>query len=202
MPLTLLQPGVNRLEIQPINWELLWASYDSATYQAVLAEITADDVVLEIGAGDLRLACQLAARAKRVIAIEIQADLLETAVKKINRRLPANLDLILGDALQVRFPVGITAGVLLMRHCTHFTDYAQKLFLIGCRRLITNARWGMGVETVDLQAARMPFPSAPPGWFACWCGAVGFKPGMAETISDEQLNYTNEVTGCPSCLQS
>ncbi len=37
-------------------WEAMWAPYDEATYGAALAQIAADDVVLDIGAGDLRLA--------------------------------------------------------------------------------------------------------------------------------------------------
>ena len=38
------------------DWELHWAPYDPATYQMVLEQLLPDDVVLDIGAGDLRLA--------------------------------------------------------------------------------------------------------------------------------------------------
>ena len=38
------------------NWERRWAPYDELTYQEVLAQVRPDDLVLEIGAGDLRLA--------------------------------------------------------------------------------------------------------------------------------------------------
>jgi glycerol kinase len=42
-------------------WEQLWAPYDESTYQAVLAAIGPEDILLEIGAGDLRLAIRAAA---------------------------------------------------------------------------------------------------------------------------------------------
>ena len=41
-------------------WERMWAPYDEATYAAVLAAVGPDDILLEIGAGDLRLARRLA----------------------------------------------------------------------------------------------------------------------------------------------
>ena len=41
-------------------WESLWAPYDQATYQLVLDQIRPEDTILEIGAGDLRLAHQMA----------------------------------------------------------------------------------------------------------------------------------------------
>jgi len=89
-----------------------------------------------------------------------------------------------------------------MRHCTHFQLYAEKLRDGGCRRLITNTRWGMNVEVIDLQAARIPFEKVELGWYACWCGAVGFKPGPAEKITSETEAIIHEVINCPNCEQS
>ena len=51
-------------------WEALWAPYDEATYAAVLAVIEPSDVVLDIGAGDLRLTRRIAEQAQQVIAWE------------------------------------------------------------------------------------------------------------------------------------
>ncbi len=62
------------------EWETLWAPYDEATYAAVLAAIEPSDVVLDIGAGDLRLARRIAERARQVIAWEIQPALVNAAV--------------------------------------------------------------------------------------------------------------------------
>jgi hypothetical protein len=42
------------------RWEALWAPYDEPTYQLVLDYVRPDDVVLDIGAGDLRLTRQVA----------------------------------------------------------------------------------------------------------------------------------------------
>ena len=92
-----------------LGWESLWAVYDEATYSAALAFIRPDDVVLDIGAGDLRFARRAAVRARRVIAIERRAELLAAPC-------PSNLTVLCGDARALPFPFGVTVGVLLMRH--------------------------------------------------------------------------------------
>src|SRR3990172_2227545 len=58
------------------EWEAAWAPYDETTYRAALELIRPDDVVLDIGAGDLRFARRAAARARTVIAVEQRAELL------------------------------------------------------------------------------------------------------------------------------
>jgi len=63
------------------------------------ADITKDDVVLEIGPGKGILTCLLAERAKRVIAIEIDKDL----IKNLESNLPDNVILIKDDVLNVNF---------------------------------------------------------------------------------------------------
>lgn len=180
-----------------LDWEQLWAPYDQPTYADVLSKIGPEDAVLEIGAGDLRLARRLAQRAQRVWAIERQAELLERGL--VERPLPENLVVLQGDACTLPFPAGVTAGVLLMRHCTHFRLYAEKLRAAGCRRLITNARWRCGTELVSLDAPRLPYGAAPAGWYACWCGAAGFKPGLAEDFTPEDEAIITEVIECPHC---
>ncbi len=183
------------------TWELMWAPYDRPTYQSVLDRIHPDDVVLEIGAGDLRLARQIARIARRVYAIEIQQNVLDRGLTD-RAALPANLTVFPGDARPLPFPRGVSVGVLLMRHCTHFTLYAEKLKSIGCQRLITNSRWRLGVEVVDLLASRKPFDKVRMGWYACWCGAVGFVPGPAESYSAEMDQIVHEVSFCPRCSSS
>ena len=76
------------------EWETLWAPYDEATYAAVLAVIEPADVVLDIGAGDLRLAGRMAERARQVIAWEIQPALVNAGLQP----LPSNLVAIVTDA--------------------------------------------------------------------------------------------------------
>lgn len=181
------------------TWELMWAPYDQKTYQFVLEHIHAEDIVLEIGAGDLRLSIQIARIAQHVTAIEIHRELLEWALSDYSVNLPTNLTILSGDACLLPFPPNISVGVLLMRHCTHFALYASKLKSTGCKSIITNARWRLGVEIVDLQAARQPFNNIGMGWYACQCGAVGFIPGPVENYTLELDQYVNEVFACPQC---
>ncbi len=173
--------------------EDLWAPYDESTYAPALAAIRPDDVVLDIGAGDLRFARRAAERARRVIAVEKQVEVVGVGP------WPANLELVIADALAWPFPGGITVGVLLMRHCTHYREYADRLCEAGAARLITNARWGMSVEVVDLAGPRVSFAAVQAGWYACDCGAVGFAPGPAEAITRDTLDAVAQVASCPRC---
>jgi len=71
-----------------------------AERQVEFAGITKDDVVLEIGPGLGVLTRRLAERAKKVVAIEMDRKLAEN----LRPTLPANVELIVGDALEVPFP--------------------------------------------------------------------------------------------------
>jgi predicted RNA methylase len=181
------------------DWEKIWAPYDETTYRAVLDQIESEDIVLDIGAGDLRLTRRLMKKCQKVYAIEIQETLLNQTSQEVEDRNSKNLHIIHGDARYIQFPPDVTAGVLLMRHCTHFQLYASKLKQVGAERLITNARWRMGVEVVQLQARRIPFQEMTIGWYACWCGKVGFKSGPVEQIPPKMINLINEVINCPHC---
>jgi 16S rRNA (adenine1518-N6/adenine1519-N6)-dimethyltransferase len=68
-----------------------------------LAELGPEDVVLEIGPGQGVLTRYLAERVGRVHAIEI-----DRALEPALRELPANVDLVFGDALQVELPEDAT----------------------------------------------------------------------------------------------
>jgi SAM-dependent methyltransferase len=179
------------------GWEALWAPYDEPTYARALAWIRPNDVVLEIGAGDLRLSRRLAARARQVYALEIEPHLVEAAVA--GQPLPENLSVICADARHIPFPAGITTAVLLMGHCTHYRLYAEKTLAAGGRWLITNARWRMGVERIDLARPPLPFTAVAMGWYACRCGHTGFVPGPAEKLTGEVLAAVHEVGECPRC---
>lgn len=173
------------------EWEAAWAPYDESTYEAALRFIRPNDIVLDIGAGDLRFARRAARIARTVIAIERRSDWLTES-------RPANLTVIHGDALEVPFPELITVAVLLMRHCRRFAQYVARLQAVGCERLITNARWGMGVECASLR--RQPaYGAIEPGWYACWCGAIGFKPDAPERITPDTLARVSQVATCPTC---
>jgi hypothetical protein len=174
------------------EWEELWASYDEETYARALDYTPNGAAILDIGAGDLRLARRLAERARIVYAIEKQPGLLGAAPR------PTNLIVICGDARILPFPI-VDAAVLLMRHCRHFQLYCAKLEAVGCTRLITNARWGMGVECIDLAVPPMSFDHLAIGWYACRCGATGFRPGATERFTARVADTVNEVDSCPEC---
>lgn len=182
------------------DWEAMHAHYDQPTYQAVLDQLSPTDIVLEIGAGDLRLARQMAEIVQKVYAVEINSQVLEQA--DIWRdALPSNLIAVRADARLLDFPSGITTGVLMMRHCTSFRLYMDKLRNAGATRLISNARWRMYVEVVDLLCSRIPYSAAGMGWFACLCGGTGFKEGPAEHWSAEMDKIIYEVSSCPQCME-
>ncbi|HXV99816.1 MAG TPA: rRNA adenine methyltransferase [Anaerolineae bacterium] len=175
------------------DWEARWAPYDEPTYQAALNYLQPDNIVLDIGAGDLRLARRMAAAARRVYALEMQPDLLANQAP-----MPDNLIVLCADARVVPWPASITIGVLLMRHCTHVGLYVARLRAAGCRRLITNARWGMGVELMDL-GPRLSWRSVDLGWYACTCGQTGFVPGPPEQLTTARMEFIAEVEECPAC---
>ena len=181
-----------------VNWELMWAPYDETTYRDVLDRIEPHDIVLDIGAGDLRLARRMAMTCRWVYALEIQNNIIDFAYAD-GMGFPENLSVQYGDARCMPFPEDVTTGVLLMRHCNHFRLYADKLKAVGAVDLITNARWRSGVEVVNLQTKRIPYWQIEMGWYACWCGAVGFKPGSVERLTPELESVIHEVVNCPRC---
>ncbi len=185
--------GHNEVPAALDAWEACWAPYDESTYGAVLAALDAEDVVLDIGAGDLRLARRLAQRCRFVFAVEQNPALLPAG------RLPTNLQVITADAREMPFPKTITTAVLLMRHCRHFDLYWRQLMATSCRRLITNARWRTGLEIINLRRPRLSYDQHHQGWYGCHCGAAGFRPGPADRLSDEMLSRVVEVVACPRC---
>ncbi len=180
------------------DWEAAYAPYDEATYQFVVEHVEPQDVVLDIGAGDLRLARRLADVAQRVYAVECNAAVLPAA--ELGR--PDRLVVINQDAVHWPFPAEVTVAVLLMRHCTreHFAQYVKRLIeTTACTRLITNARWKMGVEEMHIRSSQAYDPDRT-GWYACRCGSIGFTEGDLTVITAEMLNEVMEVEQCPHCI--
>ena len=175
-----------------VAWADMWAPCDEATYTRALAYVPRGATVLDIGAGDLRLARRVAQRARRVYAIEQRAELLAGPL------YPPNLIAICADARALPFPTADTA-ILLMRHCRDFALYRRKMEAAGCARLITNARWGMDVECIDLTAAPRAYGALRLGWYACRCGATGFRDGPPEQLTAQLADTVFEVDNCPEC---
>jgi len=181
-----------------IDWESIWAPYDEDTYRFVIERVGARDVVVDIGAGDLRLARRLAGIAEWVYAVERNPAVMSRAGDLIDAH--DHLTPVCIDALKWPLPRDTSVAVLLMRHCTreHFAEYVRRLKAAGCHHLITNARWKMGVEEIDLRSGRAYDPGRM-GWYACQCGAVGFTPGEPAQLTDDMLNVVAEVINCPNC---
>lgn len=180
------------------DWETIFAPYDEETYRSVLAQIAPHDVALDIGAGDLRLTRRVAAIAWRVYAIERDPAVLAQADRG---SWPANLIVICADALTTLFPTDVTTAILLMRHCAreHFAVYLRRLSALHrCQRLITNARWKMDVEVIDLRSGGSDNPDRA-GWYACRCGAIGFTAADPEMITPQVLADVIAVVSCPQC---
>ena len=177
-----------------LDWEGWFHPYDGEIHQFVQQHAGARDTVLEIGAGDLRLALELAPHVQRVYALEVNPLLVARALQGIGLDLPRNVHVICANALDVAIPPHVTVAVLLMRHCQHFGTYFDRLQAAGCQRLVTNARWRSGVEVIDLAAPRVPFAEVKEGWYACRCGAVGYVGH-----GDKAQAAATEVYDCPAC---
>src|SRR5205814_9757795 len=67
------------------------------------AHIDPNDLVVEVGPGAGSLTTELAAAARRVVAIEIDKDL----VPALRASMPANVEVVEGDALEVDLPGGM-----------------------------------------------------------------------------------------------
>jgi 16S rRNA (adenine1518-N6/adenine1519-N6)-dimethyltransferase len=69
---------------------------------AEFANVGTHDFVLEIGAGAGALTQELASAASHVTAIEIDRDLIPA----LRSKMPSNVEIVAGDALEVEFPAG------------------------------------------------------------------------------------------------
>ena len=73
-----------------IEWEYLWASYDASTYKLVLDQLNSNEIIMDIGAGDLRLARKMATLTRKVYALEINRSILDEGLAS-SAPLPGNL---------------------------------------------------------------------------------------------------------------
>jgi len=71
---------------------------------AEYAQLSKDDAVLEIGAGDGRLTVLLAEKAGKVMAVEKDKRLVEILRQNLSEKNISNVEVIEGDALETDFP--------------------------------------------------------------------------------------------------
>lgn len=101
------------------------------------AELRKDDIVLEIGAGKGILTDALAERVKRVVAIELDQNLVDGLQKRFAER--ANIEIIRGDALR-----------WISEHRDRFTDHQWKI--------VTNLPYGITSRVLRLLLEHEPRP--------------------------------------------
>lgn len=90
---------------QRSNTNFISAMYMPHDYQylEVLKLVDKNDIVIDMGTGDFRLAILLSKRAKKVYALELNPELVSKALNIIKYNLPSNLIVICAD--WVKFPI-------------------------------------------------------------------------------------------------
>lgn len=87
-------------------------------YDEVLEQLNKDDVVMDMGAGDLRLSLLMAEKVKKVYAIEINHQVVSYALDVISYDIPPNLDIIVGSMFDYEIPSDVTTIVVLVKNIT------------------------------------------------------------------------------------
>ena len=83
-------------------------------YDEVLKRLEPDDVVFDVGAGDLRFDLIMARKVRKVYAVEVNPTILSKALRIIRYELPRNLIPICANALDIPLPQDVTAITILM----------------------------------------------------------------------------------------
>lgn len=91
----------------------LWAYPEFWFYGDVLAAVHPNDVVADVGAGNLALAVALSAVVKKVYAIEVNPLVLNSGIDRIGKRMPSNLIPIQVDARDYLLPPDVSCVVCL-----------------------------------------------------------------------------------------
>ena len=88
-------------------------------YAPVLTLLSKKDVVLDIGAGDLRFDLRMAQKVKKVYAVEINPVLLADVLRIIGYAQPKNLVIICGNGFKLPIPLDVSIILCLMIHKAH-----------------------------------------------------------------------------------
>jgi len=85
-------------------------------YDEVLSLLRTDDVVFDVGAGDLRFALLISEKVRKVYAVEVNPEILGRALQVIGYSLPRNIIPICADAREFPLPRDVTVITCLMIH--------------------------------------------------------------------------------------
>jgi len=102
-------------------------------YEKVLSSVKSDEVIFDVGAGDLRLDLMLCEKVKRVYAVEVNPVILASALKTIAFDIPKNLIVIRANAFDLTLPEDVTTILCLMIHRKHDfpTGWSQKRLIMA-----------------------------------------------------------------------
>lgn len=113
------------------GWEIFFVPEES-NYKSCMAQLSKDDVVFDVGAGDLRFDLMMAKKVKRVYAVEINPTILASALRIIGYDLPINLTVICGNAFGMELPSDVTVVTCLMIYREHeFPESWKKCRIIS-----------------------------------------------------------------------
>ena len=101
-----------------IDWECFFVPEENF-YLEALDKVSEDDVIFDVGAGDLRFDLLLSPIVKKVYAVEINPEILGKALKIIGFDIPKNLIAIRGNAFEFDLPRDVTKVICLMIHRKH-----------------------------------------------------------------------------------
>jgi len=114
-------------------------------YEDILKLLKPDDVVFDVGAGDLRFDLMMAEEVRKVYAVEINPVILARALKIIGFDMPANLIVICGNAFKMELPPDVTVVTCLMIHRQH--DFPESWL---SRRIIFTRRDGIYIWSPEI----------------------------------------------------
>lgn len=101
-------------------------------YDDYLSKLNPDDVVFDVGAGDLRFDLIMSEKVRKVYAVEINPKILASALRIIGYDMPTNLTVICGNAFDMELPGDVTVVTCLMIHRKHeFPDSWKKCRIIS-----------------------------------------------------------------------
>ena len=112
----------------------IWFCPEEHLYGQVLKMLSKDDVVFDVGAGDLRFSLMMSQKVKKVYAVEINPLILGDALKIIGYDLPENLIVICGNAWKMQLPPDVTCIVCLMLTRQHkFPEHWNKRIIYSTK---------------------------------------------------------------------
>ena len=100
------------------GWEIFYVPEDMF-YDPCLEKLSRDDVVFDVGAGDMRFDLIMAEKVRKVYAVEINPTITARALNIIGYGLPPNLIAVCGNAFEMELPSDVTVVTCLMIHRQH-----------------------------------------------------------------------------------